>query len=150
VLRSAPAVGGVLGALVFTRFPIHRRVGVKMLAGVAGFGAATVVFGVSRWLPLSLVALMVLGACDVVSILVRNSMVQLRTPDEMRGRVASVNSLFIGTSNQLGEFESGMVAGWLGPVVSVVTGGLGTLLIAALWMKLFPQLRGADRIGGEA
>jgi len=110
------------------------------------FGAATIVFGVSHSLPVSLVALILLGAADMVSVTVRSGLVQLRTPNEMRGRVSAVNALFIGTSNQLGEFESGVMAGWLGPVGSVVSGGVGTLVVALLWMKLFPGLRDADGI----
>ena len=146
LLRSAPAIGGLTASFLFTRFPIRRRVGGRMFAAVLVFGAATIVFGVSHSLPVSLVALILLGAADMVSVTVRSGLVQLRTPNEMRGRVSAVNALFIGTSNQLGEFESGVMAGWLGPVGSVVSGGVGTLVVALLWMKLFPGLRDADGI----
>ena len=149
LLRSAPAVGGLIGSFLFTRFPIRRHVGAKMFAAVLIFGAMTIIFGLSRSLPLSLLALALLVAADIVSVTVRMSLVQLRTPDAMRGRVSAVNSLFVGTSNQLGEFESGMVAGWLGPVASVVSGGIGTLLVALLWMKLFTGLRRADVADGR-
>jgi len=149
MLRSAPAVGGLAASFLFTRFPIASRVGIKMFAAVLVFGAMTILFGVSRSLPLSLDALALLGAADVVSVSVRAGIVQLRTPNEMRGRVSAVNSLFVGTSNQLGEFESGVVAGWIGPVASVVTGGIGTLVVALLWMRLFPSLRNADSIDGR-
>jgi len=144
LLRSAPAVGGLAGSFLFTRFPIRRDVGAKMFAAVLIFGAMTIIFGLSRSLPLSLLALALLGAADIVSVTVRSGLVQLRTPDAMRGRVSAVNSLFVGTSNQLGEFESGMVAGLVGPVASVVSGGIGTLVVALAWMKLFPGLRKAD------
>jgi hypothetical protein len=112
-----------------------------MFAGVIVFGVATLVFGMSTWLPLSLLALATLGAADVISVVVRSSLVQLRTPDAMLGRVSAVNALFIGTSNQLGEFESGITAGWWGARPAVLIGGLGTIAIALLWMRLFPALR---------
>ena len=149
LLRSAPAVGGLIGSYLFTRFPIRRRVGARMFTAVFVFGAATIVFGVSRSLPVSLAALVLLGAADIVSVTVRSGLVQLRTPNEMRGRVSAVNSLFVGTSNQLGEFESGMVAGLIGPIGSVVAGGVGTIVVALLWMRLFPGLRGADTAEGK-
>jgi MFS family permease len=117
-----------------------------MFAAVAVFGLATMVFGLSRWLPLSMLALVVLGASDMISVVIRTSLVQLDTPDAMRGRVSAVNSVFVGASNQLGEFESGMVAGLLGPVPSVVLGAIGTLLVVALWMRLFPDLTHRDRM----
>jgi MFS family permease len=117
-----------------------------MFAGVALFGVATIVFGISRSFTLSLAALIVLGAADMVSVVVRQSLVQLSTPDHMRGRVSAVNALFIGTSNQLGEFESGLTAAWLGVVASVVAGGIGTLAIVVLWMRLFPALARVERL----
>jgi hypothetical protein len=119
-----------------------------MFTGVVVFGLATMVFAVSSSFPLSLIALAALGAADVVSVVVRFTLVQLGTPDAMRGRVSAVNSLFIGTSNQLGEFESGATAALFGAVPAVLIGGVGTILIALLWMRLFPELRRHDRLGG--
>lgn len=119
-----------------------------MFAAVIAFGLATIVFALSRWLWLSMLALLVLGAADVVSVVVRSSLVQLGTPDEMRGRVSAVNALFIGTSNQLGEFESGVTAALFGTVPAVILGGAGTILVALLWMRLFPALARADRLDG--
>ena len=116
-----------------------------MFAVVGIFGAATIVFGLSTWFPLSLLALAVLGASDSVSIVIRFSLVQIETPDEKRGRVSAINYLFVGSSNTLGEFESGLVAAWLGAAPSVVIGGVGSLLVAAVWMMLFPDLRRIDR-----
>ena len=116
-----------------------------MFLAVFAFGVATIVFGLSRSFALSLGALAILGAADTISVIVRSSLVQLETPDEMRGRVGAVNSLFIGTSNQLGEFESGVTAHWLGTVAATVVGGIGTLVIAGAWMKIFPALRDFDR-----
>jgi hypothetical protein len=147
LLRTAPAIGAVLISLLMVRLPLERHIGRTMFASVAAFGLATIVFGVSRSFPLSFVALMVLGAADMVSVVIRTSLVQLQTPDGMRGRVAAVNSIFTGTSNHLGQFESGAVAAWLGSVASVVIGGAGTLLIAALWIKWFPSLWKVDRLG---
>lgn len=141
LLRSAPAIGALAGTLWFARFPMRKRPGIAMFAGVIVFGVATLVFGMSTWLPLSLLALATLGAADVISVVVRSSLVQLRTPDAMLGRVSAVNALFIGTSNQLGEFESGITAGWWGARPAVLIGGLGTIAIALLWMRLFPALR---------
>jgi MFS family permease len=117
-----------------------------MFGGVAIFGVATIVFGLSRSFALSLTALVVLGAADMVSVVVRQSLVQLRTPDAMRGRVSAVNSMFIGASNQLGEFESGVTAAWFGTVPSVVIGGIGTLVVVALWTRLFRELARVDAI----
>lgn len=148
VLRAAPAVGALVMGAYIARYPIRQRVGKVMFASVAVFGLATIVFGVSTSPLLSFFALAALGAADMISVVIRSSFVQLETPDEMRGRVSSVNSLFIGASNQLGEFESGVVAALLGPVMAVVTGGVGTLLVVALWMKLFPQLTQQDRMPG--
>ena len=141
LLRSAPAAGAfVMGALLAS-WPIRRHVGAKMFAAVAIFGLATIVFGISRSFDVSLVALFVLGAADLVSVNIRAALIQLSTPDTMRGRVSSVSQLFIGASNELGEFESGITAGLLGTVPSVVAGGIGTLLVVAGWMKLFPALK---------
>lgn len=147
-LRAAPAVGALLTSLVLSRLKL-RRAGPAMFAAVGLFGAATIVFGVSRSVPLSLAALFVLGAADVVSVVVRSSLVQLETPDAMRGRVSAVNALFIGTSNQLGEFESGVTASLLGTVPAVVLGGVGTIVVALVWMRLFPQLRRLDLLTGQ-
>ncbi|HWT98038.1 MAG TPA: MFS transporter [Terriglobales bacterium] len=146
LLRAAPAVGAIAMSLYLSRHPLQRRVGVTMMTAVAGFGLATIVFGISRWFPLSMLALVCLGATDMISVVTRQSLVQLETPDEMRGRVAAVNSIFIGASNQLGEFESGVTAAWFGTVPAVVLGGIGTLIIVALWIKLFPALAKRDRL----
>jgi hypothetical protein len=146
-LRSAPALGSFSVALWLTRFgPIERHTGIKMFAAVATFGVATIVFGLSVWFPVSLAALFVLGASDQVSVQVRSSLIQLATPDVMRGRVSAVSMLFIGASNELGEFESGGTAALLGTVPAVVAGGVGTLLVVAIWMKLFAPLRQVDRL----
>ncbi|MCB8878506.1 MFS transporter [Acidisoma silvae] len=145
-LRAAPAVGALAISLLLTRHPIGRHAGRLMFGAVALFGIATIVFGLSRSLPVSIAALTVLGAADVVSVVVRSSLVQLQTPDHMRGRVSAVNMLFIGTSNQLGEFESGTLAAFIGAVPTVVAGGVGTLVVALLWMGLFPTLRKLDRL----
>jgi MFS family permease len=150
LLRAAPAVGALCMSAVLTRWPITRRVGRVMFASVALYGAATAVFGMSTVFVLSLLALWVSGAADMVSVVIRQSLVQLETPDAMRGRVAAVNSVFIGASNQLGEFESGATAAVLGPVGSVLLGGIGTLAVAALWMKLFPSLAKRERLSESA
>jgi len=146
LLRSAPAVGALAMAFWLARHPLERHAGRKMFAGVALFGACTIVFGLSRSFPLSLAALVVMGAADMINVVVRMSLVQLRTPDEMRGRVSAVNSVFIGASNQLGEFESGVTAAWFGTVTAVVIGGIGTLLIAGLWMRWFRELAEVDSL----
>jgi MFS family permease len=140
LLRAAPAVGALATSIVLGQRPLQRRLGRTLFRAVMAFGAATVVFGLSTNLTLSLIALAVLGASDVVSVVIRFSLVQIRTPDEMRGRVSAVHSLFTGTSNQLGEFESGLAAELFGPVPAVLIGGVGTILVAALWMRLFPEL----------
>jgi transmembrane secretion effector len=150
ILRAAPGIGAAVTALAITVFPLRRRAGVAMLACVAGFGAATIVFGLSRNLYLSILALLVAGGTDMVSIIVRATLVQVATPDEMRGRVSAVNVLFIGASNEFGQFESGVAAQWLGTVPAVVLGGAGTLLIVALWSWLFPALRRVDRLTAES
>jgi MFS family permease len=146
LLRSAPAVGALSMALYFARRPPDRRVGRMMFAGVATFGLATMVFAVSTSFALSLAALIVLGASDMVSVVIRISLVQLDTPDAMRGRVSAVNSVFIGTSNQLGEFESGVTAALFGTVAAVLLGGVGTLFVVLLWMRLFPTLLRRDKL----
>jgi MFS family permease len=145
LLRSAPAAGALITALVLSRYPVERRIGGKMFAVVAIYGLATIVFGLSTSFPLSLATLTVLGAADALSIVIRFSLVQIETPDEKRGRVSAINYLFVGSSNTLGEFESGAVAAWLGAVPSVLIGGFGALLIAGTWMLLFPDLRRIDR-----
>jgi MFS family permease len=145
LLRSAPAVGALLTAVVLSRRPVERHIGPAMFAVVAIFGLATIVFGVSTSFPLSLIALAVLGASDAVSIVIRFSLVQIETPDAMRGRVSAINYLFVGSSNTLGEFRAGTMAAWLGAVSSVLIGGIGSLLVAAAWMLLFPSLRQLDR-----
>jgi hypothetical protein len=148
VLRAAPAVGAVTMSLVLGRYQLRRNVGVIMFAAVISYGIGTIVFGISRSLPLSLVALVLLGASDVISVVIRNLLVQTRTPEGMLGRVTAVGSLFTGTSNQLGEFESGVTASMFGAVGSVLLGGIGTIVVAALWMAIFPALRKADRPEG--
>lgn len=150
LLRSAPAVGAFSMAFYLTRWPLRHHVGAKMFAAVLLFGAATIVFGLSVWFPLSLAALVVLGASDMVSVNIRSSLIQLATPDVMRGRVSAVSMLFIGASNELGEFESGTTAALLGTVPAVVLGGIGTLAVAALWMKLFAPLRRVKSFGDVA
>jgi len=145
LLRSAPAVGALLTTILLSHYPIERRIGPAMFASVAIFGAATIVFGLSTWMPVSLLALAVLGASDSVSVVIRFTLVQIETPEDKRGRVSAVNYLFVGSSNTLGDFESGTVAAWLGAVPAVLIGGIGSLLIAGIWMLLFPTLRRIDR-----
>jgi MFS family permease len=146
ILRAAPAVGALVMTAVLARYTINRRVGVRMFQAVIVFGAATVVFAVSQWMWLSLVALAILGAADIVSVVIRFSLVQLATPDDMRGRVGAVNFLFINASNQFGQFESGVTAALFGAMPAAVLGGVGTIAIALLWMKLFPTLRDVERL----
>jgi MFS family permease len=146
ILRAAPAVGALLMTIVLARHSINRHVGLRMFQAVIVFGAATVVFALSQWMWLSVLALAVLGAADTISVVIRFSLVQLQTPDDMRGRVSAVNALFIGTSNQLGEFESGVTAAWLGTVRAAVLGGLGTCAVVVLWAWWFPALRRVDRL----
>jgi MFS family permease len=146
LLRAAPSVGAAIVALYLASNPIRSKAGIAMFTGVAVFGAATLVFGLSKILWLSLLALALLGAGDAVSVYIRQTLVQLVTPDHMRGRVATVSSLFIGASNELGEFESGVVARFLGPVGAAVFGGVGALTVTAIWAKFFPALRKADRL----
>ncbi len=147
VLRSAPAVGAAVLGVVLGRTPLRRNAGPIMFACVALFGVATIVFGLSQSFILSIAALIVLGASDMISVYVRATLIQLATPDAMRGRVSAVNRLFIGASNELGGFESGVTAAWFGTVPSVVIGGAGTLVVVALWSWLFPALREVDRLG---
>ena len=146
LLRAGPAIGATLVAVVLAGFPIKRHAGLIMFGGVALFGAATIVFGLSTSLPLSVLALAVLGGADMLSVYVRQTLVQIVTPDQMRGRVAAVSSLFIGASNELGEFESGVVARFLGPVGAAIFGGVGALIVTGVWAKLFPALRKADKL----
>jgi MFS family permease len=146
ILRAAPAVGALLMAVALARWALNRNAGRKMFVAVAIFGIATIVFALSTSFLLSLVALVVLGAADMVSVVVRQTLVQMQTPDNMRGRVTAVNTLFVGTSNQLGEFRSGTMAEFTGALLSVLAGGIGTLLIVALWMKLFPSLAAVDNL----
>jgi len=146
VLRGAPAVGALIMSGVLARHAITRRAGVRMFQAVIIFGLATVVFAVSRSIGLSILALAIMGAADTVSVVIRIALVQLSTPDEMRGRVGAVNYLFVNASNQLGEFESGLTAALFGAVPAVILGGVGTIAIALLWMKLFPTLRDVERL----
>jgi MFS family permease len=146
VLRGAPAVGALLMTFVLARYPIERRVGLRMFQAVIIFGVATLVFAISRAMWLSVLALAMLGAADTVSMVIRIALVQLATPDAMRGRVGAVNFLFVNASYQLGGFESGLTAALLGTVPAVVLGGLGTIAVALLWMKLFPTLRRVERL----
>lgn len=150
LLRAAPAAGALLMSLWLLRYTLQRRVGAIMFASVAGFGLATLVFALSTTLWLSLLALFALGAFDMVSMVIRGALVQLDTPDDMRGRVSAVNAIFINTSNQLGEFESGMLAAWLGAVNATVLGGVGTLLVVGLWMAMFPGLRRRQQLYVES
>ncbi|HET6169585.1 MAG TPA: MFS transporter [Terracidiphilus sp.] len=150
MLRAAPAVGALIMSLLMARFPINRGAGKRMFISVGIFGIATVIFGLSRNLWLSLAALAVGGAADMISVIIRGSLLQLATPPEMRGRVSAVNSLFIGASNELGEFESGLTAQWWGAVRATLVGGLGALAVAGAWATLFPGLRRADELSAEA
>jgi MFS family permease len=146
VLRSAPALGAAMLGLALGQQALQRRAGLAMFACVAIFGVATIVFGLSENFALSIGALFVMGASDMVSVYVRTTLTQLATPDAMRGRVSAVNRLFVGASNELGEFESGVTATWFGTVPAVVIGGVGTLVIVAVWYRLFPSLREVDRL----
>ena len=146
LLRAAPAVGALAVGLVLAHSPLERHVGRRMFVSVAIYGVAIVVFGLSRDFALSLVALAVSGGADMVSVVIRQTLVQLDTPDDMRGRVSAVNGIFIGASNELGEFRAGTVAEWLGRSLPWSSGGVGTLVVAALWMKWFPALARRDRL----
>jgi MFS family permease len=145
-LRGAPALGAGLAALVLAVRPLRERAGGRLLVSVWIFGGATIVFGLSEWLPLSVAALAVAGAADMVSVVVRHTLIQVATPDSMRGRVSAVSFIFIGASNQLGEFRAGVMAALLGTVPAVVAGGAGTCLVVLLWLVLFPSLRRLDRL----
>jgi len=149
LLRSASAIGALSGTIWLAHFPLRNRPGAAMFGGVIAFGVATIVFGLSHKFLLSWLALAALGASDVISVVVRSSLVQLRTPDGMLGRVSAVNALFIGSSNQLGEFESGLTAGWWGAQPAVLVGGVATIAVALLWMRLFPALRNVQSLGHE-
>src|SRR6266568_1473265 len=146
MLRSAPAVGAFASSLYLARRPLRHKVGKSMFNAVIWFGLATIVFALSRSMIISFLALVLLGWADMLSVVIRSSLVQLETPDEMRGRVSAVNSVFIGASNQLGEFESGVTAAWFGVVPAAVIGGVGTLVIVAVWRHLFPQLAQRNRL----
>jgi len=146
VLRAAPGVGAVAVAILLAHYPLRRKAGLSMLYCICGFGVFTIVFGLSRSIALSLIALMLTGGFDMVSVIVRSTLVQLTTPDEMRGRVSAVNMLFIGASNEVGQFESGITAQWFGAVPAVVLGGAGTIAIVLAWNWLFPSLRQVDRL----
>ncbi|HVH73169.1 MAG TPA: MFS transporter, partial [Candidatus Dormibacteraeota bacterium] len=147
LLRSAPAVGAGVMAMLLAHKPLGRHAGSRMLWCVAGFGLATIFFGISRNLIASLAALFLVGATDMVSIVVRQLIIQLGTPDEMRGRVNAVDSVFIGASNELGQFESGLTAHWFGSAPAVVLGGVGAILVTGLWAWWFPELRKAEETG---
>jgi len=145
-LRAAPGVGAVIMAIIVAHWPIQRRAGVALLSWVFCYGVFTVVFGISHSFVLSLAALCLAGASDMVSVIVRHTLVQLSTPDEMRGRVSAVNMVFIGASNEVGQFESGITAQWFGTVPAVVLGGVGTVAVVLLWARFFPTLRRVDRL----
>lgn len=149
LLRAAPGIGAGVMALLLAYKPLRKRAGATMLWCVAAFGVFTIVFGVSRSLQLSLVSLFFVGAADMVSVVVRGTLIQVETPDEMRGRVNAVDMIFIGASNELGEFESGLAAQWLGAVPAVVLGGAGTILVTILWAWMFPELRRAEKLVRE-
>jgi MFS family permease len=146
LLRSAPGAGAAVMALLIAYKPIRRRAGATMLWCVAGFGVFTIVFGFSRNIVLSMISLFFVGAADMVSVVVRGVLIQVETPDEMRGRVNAVDMIFIGASNELGEFESGLAAQWFGAVPAVVLGGVGAVLVTVLWAWMFPELRRADSL----
>lgn len=146
LLRAAPSIGAVGMSFFLAQHPLRRKVGRTMFIAVAVFGLGTIAFGLSRTFLLSLAALIVLGGADVISMVIRSALVQLGTPDEMRGRVSAVNSLFVGTSNQLGEFESGLTASWFGLVPAVLIGGIGTIIVVLVWSRLFPALTAADTL----
>jgi MFS family permease len=150
LLRSAPGVGAALMAALLAYRPIRRRAGAIMLWCVTGFGIFTIIFGLSHNLTLSIISLLLVGASDMVSVIIRTTLVQLATKDEMRGRVSAVTMLFVGASNEFGEFESGVTAAWFGTVPAVVLGGVGTLIVIGIWAWRFPELRNADKLSSEA
>jgi len=146
LLRTAPGVGAAIMAVLLAHWPLRGRSGPTLLWSVAGFGIFTIIFGISRSLTISLIALLLLGASDMISVIIRATLTQLATPDEMRGRVTAVDMIFIGTSNEFGQFESGVTAQWFGTVLAVVLGGVGTLVVIAVWAWLFPELRHAGEL----
>ncbi|MDP4089589.1 MAG: MFS transporter, partial [Bacillota bacterium] len=146
ILRSAPAVGALLTAALLARKPLRKRVGRIMFTAVIFFGISTIVFALSKSFFLSLAALFVLGASDVISVVIRSTLVQTNTPDNMRGRVSAVNLMFIGTSNQFGEFESGITATLFGTVPAAMIGGIGTIVVVLIWMRIFPELVNIDKL----
>jgi len=148
MLRAGPAIGAVVMALILARWPLKKKAGVRMFLAVGAFGLATIVFGISKSLYLSVAALAALGAADMISVYVRQTLVQIVTPDHMRGRVSSVSGLFISGSNELGEFESGVASRLIGPVGAAIFGGVGTIFVTGLWAWMFPALRKADRLDG--
>ncbi|MBS1814446.1 MAG: MFS transporter [Acidobacteria bacterium] len=150
LLRAMPALGALCMSLALTKYPLKRNAGSKMLVCVAIYGVATVVFGLSKSVPLSLIALIIIGASDNISVVVRGSILQLATPPEKRGRVSAINWLFLGTSNEFGEFESGLMAQWLGAVRAVVVGGVGSLMVTGAWAIFFPRLRRVDQLTEES
>jgi MFS family permease len=149
LLRCAPGIGAATMAILLAYRPLRGKTGWTMLLCVAGFGIFTILFGISRNLYLSLAALILVGASDMVSVIIRGVLIQVATPDEMRGRVNAVDMVFIGASNQLGEAESGLTAHWFGTVPAVIIGGVGTLIVTALWAWSFPDLRRADRLTSD-
>jgi MFS family permease len=146
LLRLSPALGALTASVILARRPIRKHAGIRMFVAVIVFGLTTIAFAYSRSLWLSMGILAILGSADVVSVVIRSTLVQLETPDHMRGRVSAVNTLFIGTSNQLGEFESGITASWLGLIPATIVGGVGSILVALIWMRLFPGLRNLNRV----
>jgi hypothetical protein len=146
ILRSAPGVGAGIMAIAIAHRPLKNRAGARMLWCVAGFGLCTVIFGVSRSFAISLLALFLVGATDMVSVIVRATLIQVKTPDEMRGRVNAVDMIFIGASNELGQFESGITAQWFGAVPAVILGGIGAIVVTGLWAWMFPQLRKVNEL----
>jgi MFS family permease len=150
LLRAGPGIGAIIMAIWLSKFPIKDHAGVILFLFVAGFGFCTIVFGLSKSVPLSIVALALMGACDMVSVYVRETLMQLWTPDAVRGRVNAVNRVFIGASNELGEFRAGVVAAWIGAVAAVVIGGAGTMAVAFFWSRWFPELRYARTLSGKS
>src|SRR5262249_31592468 len=148
VLRSGPAIGAATMALALSRRPLQRHAGHWMFAGVAAFGISTLFFAVSKSLIVSVITLAALGAADMISVYIRQTLLQIVTPDRMRGRVSAVSSLFIGASAELGEFETGVVARLLGPVGATIFGGVGSLVVTGAWSQMFPSLRKVDRLDG--
>ncbi len=149
LLRAAPGIGAIAMAIWLAKYPIKNKAGVILFLFVGAFGLFTVVFGLSKSVPLSIAALALMGACDMVSVYVRETLMQLWTPDAVRGRVNAVNRVFIGASNELGEFRAGVVAAWVGAVTAVALGGAGTMAVAVLWSRWFPELRKAEKLDGK-